>query len=158
MANASQRNKGNVQQWSNTGSDAQRWVIEDVGEGYYKLINVSSGRALDVESSSPDSGANVWQYAYNDSTAQKWKFTRDEDGSYRIQAACAPERSLDVSGSSADDGANVQQYDSNDSSAQKWYLRQVEPQDAAPTAELADAAFDAWVEQYYTVDGASTYR
>ena len=158
VANASQRNKGNVQQWSNTGSDAQRWLIEDVGEGYYKLINVSSGRALDVESSSPDSGANVWQYAYNDSTAQKWKFIRDEDGSYRIQAACAPERSLDVSGSSADDGANVQQYDSNDSSAQKWYLRQVEPQDAAPTAELADAAFDAWVEQYYTVDGASTYR
>ena len=54
-------------------------------------------------------------------------------------------------------GANVQQWESNETSAQKWYLRQVEPQDAAPTAELADMAFDAWVEQYYIRSGSELF-
>ena len=155
VENSSLRNRGNVYQWRDTGSDSQRWLIEDAGDGYYKLTNVGSGLVLDVDSSSPDPDANVWQYAWNGSTAQKWRFTRDEDGAYRIQAACAPECSLSVSQGSAEDGANVLQWTSDDRIGQKWYLRRVEPQDAAPTPALADAAFDAWVEQFYVSSGPS---
>lgn len=38
-----------VDQWSNNGGNHQKWEINDLGNGYYKILNENGGKALDVK-------------------------------------------------------------------------------------------------------------
>ena len=64
----------NAFQMSREHDDKQRWYFEDAGDDYFYIINVNSGKYLDVSESSEAEMANViqWQMEKNDS--QKWKF------------------------------------------------------------------------------------
>ncbi|HIT52248.1 MAG TPA: RICIN domain-containing protein [Candidatus Aveggerthella excrementigallinarum] len=110
----------NVQVWTRNDSGAQAWVIESAGNGYYRLLNARSQKALDV-ASKPWSGANVQQYAWNGTDAQLWKAVVNDDGSYSFISAFG-DYALDVNGAGGYDGANVQIYESNGTVAQKWRL------------------------------------
>src|SRR5690625_7422941 len=46
------------------GSPAQRWNVTNLGNGYYSIINMASGRSLDVWELSPDLGACIAQWVY----------------------------------------------------------------------------------------------
>ena len=56
-----------------TGSgDDQRWTLESVGEGYYKIVARHSGKVLGISGAAVN-GANVVQETYSGSDDQKWK-------------------------------------------------------------------------------------
>lgn len=151
VSNSGLSNFTNVDQWTDTGSDAQRWIFEEQSDGYYKIISVSSGLALDVNDASASSGANIQVYQSNSSNAQKWSITSLGDGYYRLSAACAPDAAMDVSGSSVDEGTNVQQYTWNNSSAQKWKIEIQSAQEEAPTTSIADTAYNTFMSKFYSV-------
>ena len=67
-------NGTNIGIWSNTNSDAQLFKLVDNGDGTYAICTkaTSDGSGLGVVSASKDSGANVIQWACNDSADQKW--------------------------------------------------------------------------------------
>ena len=48
VSNASMDNNANVDCWTNTGSDAQRWIVTNVGKSVYTLANVASGKLLHI--------------------------------------------------------------------------------------------------------------
>ncbi|WP_114382603.1 RICIN domain-containing protein [Paenibacillus prosopidis] len=48
--------------------------MNDLGNGSYKLINVNSTKALDVNGSSTDDGASVIQNSDSGSSNQQWMF------------------------------------------------------------------------------------
>jgi large repetitive protein len=62
-----------VQQGAFSGSAAQRWSFELLGDGSYRVTNVNSGRALDVEGCSQADGAPVQQWDWQNSACQKWR-------------------------------------------------------------------------------------
>lgn len=92
-----------------------------VSGGTYKLINVNSGKALDVQGAGTTPGTNVQIYTDNGTGAQKWTIYQNADGSYKlvnVNSALA----LDVASSGTADGTNVQAWTDNGTSAQKWNI------------------------------------
>ncbi|MGI6020568.1 MAG: RICIN domain-containing protein [Lachnospiraceae bacterium] len=121
----------NLQVYRSNGTNAQKFTLRYSGGGYYKIVNVSSGKVLTVEGGSSASGTNVCQSSDSGSPSQKWKLvpTGDGDGSYFIRSSLG-NVSLDVYGSVAENGRNVWSYTANKTDAQKFFL--------SPTVRKAD--------------------
>ena len=67
----------NVQLYEANGSDAQKWIITDAGNGYYMLIPYGNQNlALDVTWGVNTNGANMWLYEKNNGDAQLFKLER----------------------------------------------------------------------------------
>ncbi|MFC4101492.1 RICIN domain-containing protein [Paenibacillus xanthanilyticus] len=92
-----------------------------VNGGTYKLINVNSGKALDVASAGTAPGTNVQIWGDNGTNAQKWTLYQNADGSYKLINVNSA-HALDVAGSGTGDGTNVQIWNDLGNGAQKWNL------------------------------------
>jgi hypothetical protein len=92
----------------------------DSQTGYYTIINIQSGMALDVAGANSASGSNVWQYSPNGTLAQWWRVRANTDGTYLIISATGDGCCLDVSGASTANGTNIWIYSANYTAAQKW--------------------------------------
>lgn len=80
-------------------------------DGVYYIENVFSGLYLDIENGSNADGANVRQWSYNGSQAQKFKLVSDGNGYYSILTGATNYTGcVDITSGSADDGANVEQW------------------------------------------------
>lgn len=87
--------------------------------GYYKISEVSTGKAVEVAKASNSKGANVRAYTANGKNEQKWYVTNLGNDWYKISAAVSG-FSLDVAGGAAKTGSNVRQWHWNGTAAQKW--------------------------------------
>ena len=123
-------NHTNVQQWdlnggettaTNTPDKWNTWRLFSAGEGYYYIISeVGDGAsyALDV-----DENSNIQIYEFNGNNSQKFRFTKNSDGSYKIRTKISDDASaLEVSNASKEFGANIQQWEINGESCQDWSL------------------------------------
>lgn len=68
-----------LHQWDLPSSDkyvrkSTMWRVKDAGNGYYYLINVNSGKALDISGASSANGTRAVQYTPNGTSAQAIKF------------------------------------------------------------------------------------
>lgn len=141
VSGAGRGNWTNIQIWSSNNTNAQKFILQYQGDGYYSMMNVNSWKAADVYGAGTASGTNVQQYTENHSAAQKWKFRYNSaDGSYTIISALSPSLVLDVSGGATKDGTNVQIYSSNNSAAQKWKLLSVQYTEGGSATYHMDAA------------------
>lgn len=123
--------------YSANGSNAQKWSFFDVTSGYeeikklletsknlieagvYEITSGCANKVVDVAGGSDSNGANVQTYDSNNSFAQYWRISFDNEGYAYIESLVSG-KVLDVSGGSSVPGTNVQQYDKNFSAAQKW--------------------------------------
>ena len=115
----------NLQIYQYNGSNAQKFVLTDVGSGQYMISCVASGKALDVYGGGTKDGTNVAQYTSNGTAAQKWILESAGDGKYFIKNVNSG-KYLDVASAADKNGANVQQYTLNKSNAQKWIFELVD--------------------------------
>ncbi len=112
-------------------SDAQKWRIDDNGDGTYTFVSKMSGTVLDIAGAADTCGANVQIYAGSNGTAAQ-KFSLGvfveggsrvvSDGEYEIASALGGDLVLDVDSASMEDCANVQLWTSNGTLAQRWRL------------------------------------
>lgn len=125
-------NGTNIETWTSNGGRAQRFhllplepFIPKVGmandlSGVYTIAPVlAPGHALDVEGRSMADGANIICWTAHGGTNQQWRFTRLDDGFYRIESVLSG-RLLDVSGSTIIPGTNVIQWAGNGGLNQEW--------------------------------------
>ncbi len=106
------------------GSQAQQWMLQDAGGGYFYIKSRLSGMYLDVKLGSKAAKAIVWQYPKNGSDAQKWKAVSAGGGYWYFKS----KRSglyLDVKGGGMVKRTMVWQYPLNKSNAQKWKMKPV---------------------------------
>ncbi|MBQ9069407.1 MAG: RICIN domain-containing protein, partial [Eggerthellaceae bacterium] len=88
----------------------------------YYIQSVLNGKLmLDVANGSSSNGANAQIWSSNASAAQRWKITRNADGTYDMESA-ATGKVLDVAWGRSADGANVQLYSRNSTTAQRWRI------------------------------------
>ena len=113
-------NMTNVQLWQDGSANQQKFQITYVSDGYYKIIATHSGKVLDIASGSNKEGTNIWQYSYNGSAAQLWRFINAGNGYYYIKSKLG--LYLDAMNGTAGNGNNVWGYSLNKSNAQKWKL------------------------------------
>ena len=89
---------------------------------YYINSMVKDSSGIDIPGASTSNGARPQLYQANGSSAQKFVFTKQSDGSYVITNAISG-KALDVAGGATGNGAVVQQYTPNGTKAQRWYIR-----------------------------------
>ncbi|GIQ69472.1 hypothetical protein XYCOK13_22960 [Xylanibacillus composti] len=85
----------------------------------YKLLNLGSGKALDVDNAGVLNRSNVQLWRDNGSGAQEWVFVPDSAGTYGLQNTNSG-KYLDVADGGTANRTNVQIYERNFSGAQQW--------------------------------------
>lgn len=122
VSQASNADGANVVQWADLGGANQRWIVREVVEGAYSLINVQSGKALEVYELSVENGANVVQYEYWQGDSQLWQINDAGDGHIQLINRLSG-KALTVAGASRNDGANIEQNAATGADAQAWRLQ-----------------------------------
>jgi hypothetical protein len=111
------------QLWNQYATDIPSTGI--ISSSIYKLINVNSGKALDVTQSGTVNGANVQIYYDNGTDAQKWRILDIGNSLYKL-ISIVSDKVLDVNHSVTMDGTNVQIWNDNNSAAQQWRLQAID--------------------------------
>ena len=112
----------NIQLWRKGPNAQQKFVLEYVKDGYYRIKCAKSGKMIDVYGAKVANKTNIWQYPWNATKAQLWKPEKNSDGSYTFVSALNKLYVLDLSGGKAENARNVWLYKSNGTAAQKWHL------------------------------------
>ncbi|MBR0467945.1 RICIN domain-containing protein [Candidatus Saccharibacteria bacterium] len=94
-------------------------VIYNSATSDYSIIDVRSGKSLDVYNAEIKDGTNVQLWTNNDTCAQRWKIIRIDGDRVKILSACSY-KALDVSAGFIKDGNNIQIWADNDTNAQRW--------------------------------------
>jgi len=145
--NASMENKGLVNTWTNTQSDAQRWVIKQITKDRYTLTNLGSGKLLHTSNVTVDS-AVVDQVEDNVTGGVTWIIKKSAKGIYNLTSADSPEYFLSVISDNHADGARVSLKKSSRIDQQQWIFNKEEPLEVSPSVAIADKVFNAWYNQY----------
>lgn len=61
---ASKNNSVSIKLWQPNGDNNQLWTVEDLGNGYFRIINVNSGKLLCAKNGTMSEGNVVDQYDY----------------------------------------------------------------------------------------------
>ena len=109
VANGSLSNGANVQQETDRGLESQQWDVTHLGQEVYRLTNVTSELALDVEGSNSSNRANVNQWTYVGQANQQWQLENLGGGYFHLRATHS-DRCLSVERGSTSDGANLLQW------------------------------------------------
>ena len=117
----------NIIQWRFNDGDNQKWTLESLGRGYYKISSVLNPRfSLDVYGGGSEVGNRVIQWPWHGGTNQQWKLLANDDGTVSFRSRLAEENAtnflLDVYGGGLDEGVNVIQWTAHFGDNQKWYL------------------------------------
>ncbi len=74
VENSGMEPRTNVWQNDKNESDAQKWIIEDAGDGYYYIKSKLNGLYMNVYNGDANNGTNIWLYGMDGSKAEKFKF------------------------------------------------------------------------------------
>lgn len=111
-----------VQIYSSNETAAQRWKVENLDDGYVRIVSVKSGKVLDVKNGMAKQSVKVQQYTWNGTRAQKWLPVKNENGTYTFYSALGNHLVLDVAGASKNNGTSLQVYSANKTSAQMFKM------------------------------------
>ncbi len=125
MAQATSKDLRN---WSGIGTQGYEnktlYASENV-EGTYYVQNKFSKLYLDVADGSAENGANIRQWDYNGSEAQKFRFVSTGDGYYYILTGASGYKGcIDVNEGATEDGTNIQQWQYGNGEMQKYRIVQ----------------------------------
>lgn len=109
-----------IQLYSGNSSKAQQFTFTRQSDGSYEIVNVNSGKALDVRNGVAENNAIVQQYSRNNSQAQRW-FIRDSGAGYYLQSALG-NWVLDLSGGNTANGAAIRLYMPNGAASQLFVV------------------------------------
>ncbi len=157
ISNSSMIAGGNVDTWTDTKSDAQRWIITYLNNNLYTLTNIASGKLLHIANAIPANAVNIDQSSNTDDNTTKWSIVDAGGGYYQFKTAANTNYSMDLFNGNNADGANVQLWTANPDDPQKWLLTLTSPQAAAPTSNIADQIYEAWKSKYYFTNASGGY-
>ncbi len=98
------------------------WDVIDLGGGEFAILNRASRRVMDVAGGSFDDGANVQQYVWNNTAAQRWRIesiANITNGAVQIVNQRSG-KCLDINERSTVAGANIHQWQCHGKENQQW--------------------------------------
>ncbi len=156
----------NVRQNAPDGSNFQKWTAWHMGGGYWKFLNVASGKALETGGLSNDAGANiiVWDDLGHD--YQQWRVVSDGAAQSKIINKGSRNKVVDVEGGPTATGnlVNISQYhDDIGANNQDWTFEDITPVEPAGALLQAEYKLDGTArdtssnEFHGTSSGGVTY-
>ncbi|KOG36672.1 MULTISPECIES: RICIN domain-containing protein [Streptomyces] len=137
-------------------STAQQWIRSTTGDGHHTLVNVASGKLLDVTGASTADGAPVGVHQPTTGANQSWTFPSTAPDVWKSLAFRHSSKCLDVSGAGSADGAAVVQYGCNSGTNQQWSLRPASAGYVSVVARHSGKCLD--VSNLSTADGAEVFQ
>lgn len=124
VLNMSTEDGADVVQWTANGQNHQRWELRDAGGGYAGVVNVSSGKCLDVYGGTGaiGDGVRITQWTCHSGTNQQWRLQDAGGGRFQLIARHS-NKCLTVQDSATADGARAVQLACGTRTDQQW-LRQ----------------------------------
>lgn len=118
------QNGSNVVQSEDSNIGDQEWLIELCKDGYCKLINKGSNKALGIENQSGNDSANATLSINNNTKDTEWLIIGNPNlpGSYKLVNRIS-HKVLGVTAMSKDNGARVIQYGDNGSADHDWIFK-----------------------------------
>jgi glucosylceramidase len=138
---ASTANNAQIVSWTDDDDPDQQWTLESAGSGYYYIVDVNSGKALDDPSGSTANGTVMQQYTLTTGdNNQEWQLTSVGSGYYTITNRTSG-KVLDLTSGGLSDGTNIQQWSSSSGDLnQEWSLAGT-PRAAAAAAPAAGTTY-----------------
>ncbi len=101
----------------------QQWALDYLANGYYRLLNRSSGRALEVAQAdgSSQASATIQASAWTHAPNQQWRFAPEADGWLRLESRSGG-RFLDT-GSCGTGNGELQEIEKSDTDCQQFRLQ-----------------------------------
>ncbi len=100
------------------------WRFNRQNDGSYEIVNVESGKLLDVTGGNIDNGSAIATYYDVDSAAQRW-YVYNSNGAYILKPQCAMNASIDVTNASTDNGAAIQLWGCHSGASQLFNIVKV---------------------------------
>jgi predicted alpha-1,6-mannanase (GH76 family) len=147
VSNSSMDNSGNIDCWTDTKSDAQRWIVTYAGNNVYTITNVASGKLLHI-TASPSDSVNVDQFSDTGNDDIKWIIKKAGQGSFYLNPAANQGFSLNLHSGGTVDGTNVDLAEFSASDQQKWIFQKETSGEDTSQAVIADKVFAAWYNGY----------
>ena len=120
IAGASLAGGANARLGKYGNANAQRFRLMYSGNGYYRIMNIHSGKVLGIKDNSAKNGMNVRQAEWAASAGQRWKIVEEPDGSLLLKSAAGT--ALDIYSANIRENTNVDSWAVNHTAAQKWKL------------------------------------
>ncbi|MEO6915919.1 MAG: glycoside hydrolase family 76 protein [Chitinophagaceae bacterium] len=152
VSNASLADGATVDSWTNTGSDAQRWIITQTSKGIYTLFNVGSGKLLHI-AAAPADKVHVIQDGSSSGTNGQWTIKSAGKGTFYLFPVADPKFSLGVNAGDTANGTAVSLYASSNGDTQKWVFQKETSQPVAHTEAATHKAFEDWATGYSVQTG-----
>lgn len=125
ISGGSTENKALLNQWDHVGFENQKFILQDIGDGYYKIIASHTSKALDVGTTN----GSIQQWDSYDTTYQAWKFVENSDGTYRvINKFKGEDYCLTLENDSKEDGALIKIEKWNGKQSQKVLIYKADTQ------------------------------
>ncbi|MBN2165460.1 MAG: RICIN domain-containing protein [Marinilabiliaceae bacterium] len=141
-------NGTSIIQWSNTGDDAQRYIITPVDGEWHRITPViATDQALDVTGVSTANSAHIITWAYHGGYNQQFKFQRASTGGWNIIVRHSG-KCLDVEFASSLDGANIIQYDCTGNLNQVFSLTRLKSASIQSKEAMKEVASDFKLDVY----------
>lgn len=128
-------NRANVWLYSSNGSNAQKFYLRSLGDGWYSIANAWSAMNVDVKDAGAWVGSNVQQYEDNGANAQKWRVVWDEQGGFVFVSALGA-LALGVDGVWQGSNVELREYNLSDAK-QRFYLASTSPVAASFSDRIA---------------------
>ncbi len=122
----------NIQQWEFSNNESQEFQIKYVGDGAYSIINVKSGKSVEIKDGSYDNGANVQQGEYTGIAQQLFSIVSVDNTYFKVRAIHS-NKLIEVSGFNMNNGGNIQQWEDANQTSGHWILEKTEKDDDTVT-------------------------
>ena len=126
VTNYSGANGGQIAQQTPQGYSNQKWMLMKVDSSNYKIVNMNSGKVMEVASYSTVNGGIIQQWQYVGASSQKWQIVATSGGYFKLINAGSG-LALTVPYPISQTGVQLQQYTYQSSSNQQWAFDEVNP-------------------------------
>lgn len=124
-----------IQLWENVGAMQQKFVLEYVDEGYYRIKSKLTDKYLTVENKNPGWGAKIVQKSKQDDETQQWLFKKQGKGIYNIISKVG-NLNIDIPDWNCSNGIKLQLWGNNETAtAQQFVLTKEVEEKAEKTVE-----------------------
>jgi glucosylceramidase len=138
---ASTSNGAQIVSWTDDNDPDQQWTLENAGSGYFYIVDVNSGKALDDTGGSTSNGTIMQQYTLTSGdTNQEWQFTSAGSGFYTITNR-ASGKALDLTSAGLTDGTYIQQWSASSGDLNQEFQLVGTPRAAAVATPAAGSTY-----------------
>jgi len=130
-------NGANIQQYSASGLNNQKWKLSPFSGGTYYYIRSAENPDYVLKAMSGENGGNIELVPYSGSDSMMlFQLTKAGDGSYYITTRSSRDACfVEVDAASRSNGANVQQWGITYNACQNWQLAKTEAPSSQPVTD-----------------------